>query len=136
MKIQIIREEFGEAYTIGRMFLDNGFFCFTLEDKDRRLEEGGEKVYGQTAIPRGTYKCIIDYSQRFKRELPRLLDVPQFAGIRIHPGNDATDTEGCILVGSTRGLGRVGNSRATFSKLFELMHEAYERDDHIVVEVL
>lgn len=136
MKLTVHRTDFGSKYTIGSLLLNDAFFCYTLEDKDRRLEDGGEKVYGQTAIPRGTYECIIDYSQRFNRELPRLLDVPQFAGIRIHPGNDATDTEGCILVGSTCGEGRVGNSRATFSKLFELMHEAYGRDERIVVEVL
>ena len=81
---------FSEKSTIGKLVVDDTFFCYTLEDKDRYLETNPDgKVYGETAIPRGKYQVVIDYSQRFKRELPRLLHVPGFEGVRIHPGNYA-----------------------------------------------
>jgi len=109
--------------------------CYTLEDKDRFLEEGGEKIYGETAIPRGLYQVVIDQSQRFRRLLPRLLDVPHFEGIRIHAGNTDADTQGCILVGTVRGDERVVNSRVAFDKLFAKLQRAYDDGDQIVIEV-
>lgn len=135
MKIEIIRDEFSPDWTIGTLSIDGKFFCYTLEDADRHLESGGEKDYGNTCIPRGSYKCVIDFSNRFKKELPRLLDVPQFSGVRIHQGNTAEDTEGCILVGTSRKVGFIGNSRAAFDKLFSVMEEAYQRGEEITVEV-
>ena len=86
--------------------LPNGLSFFTLEDKDRGLSSAmplseivSKKVYGKTAIPSGRYELALTYSDRFKRILPLLLDVPGFAGIRIHPGNWAANTEGCLLLG-------------------------------------
>jgi len=99
MHLDLIRDCFSRTATVGRLYADGEFVCFTLEDCDRRLEDGGEKVPRETAIPRGTYEVVLDYSNRFKRIMPHVLDVPLFQGIRIHPGNTRKDTEGCILVG-------------------------------------
>ncbi len=128
---------FGSESTIGKLIVDDTFFCYTLEDKDRFLETNPEgKVYGETAIPRGTYQIVIDYSKRFKRELPRLLFVPGFEGVRIHPGNTSEDTEGCILVGtSIVNEDFIGNSRVAFNHLFDVMDEAYGRGEEIWITV-
>lgn len=136
MKLSLQRFEFTEQSTIGRLSVNGEGFCVTLEDKDRRLEFGGEKVYGKTAIPRGTYKVVIDFSNRFKRELPRLLNVPGFEGIRIHPGNAPEDTEGCILIGANWRKDWVTDSRATFNKLFQRLEIAYDNGEEIEIEVL
>ena len=117
MKLKLNRIFKGEKYTIGRLYIDDVFFCDVLEDKVRDLSKE-EKVWGQTAIPEGTYKIIINYSNRFKRDLPLLLNVPQFEGIRIHPGNTEVDTHGCLLVGINSQKGKVTQSRITFDKLF------------------
>ena len=87
MNLTLYRHTYSSVSTIGDLFIDGQYFCKTLEDTDRKLECDGEKVYGKTAIPRGAYNVIIDWSPRFKRELPHVLDVPGFEGIRIHSGN-------------------------------------------------
>ena len=110
-------------------------FCNTLEDVDRRLENGGEKVYGQTCIPRGTYDVVIDYSSRFKKRMPHILNVPQFDGIRIHPGNTDRDTEGCILVGVTRGDDFIGDSRLAYNELMAAMENALLNNEKIELQV-
>lgn len=136
VKLSLHRFEFTDATTIGKLSIDGEGFCVTLEDKDRHLEDGNEKLWGRTAIPRGTYKVIIDYSNRFKRELPRLLNVPQFEGIRIHPGNSHVDTEGCILPGMNWRKDWVTDSRSTFNKLFEKMEVAYDCGEEITLEII
>ncbi len=135
MKLRLIREVLASDYTAGRLYVNNVFQCYTLEDADRRLENGGTKIYGETAIPLGSYPVIVNYSNRFKRELPLLVNVPQFEGIRIHPGNTHEDTHGCILVGNVRGSGQVNDSRAAFNKLFEKLEEAYAKEDAIEITV-
>lgn len=114
MKLELKRTTPTNISTIGELFIDGEFFCYTLEDVVR-----DKKIYGQTAIPAGTYKVIITPSNRFKRDLPLLVDVPNFVGVRIHPGNSAVDTDGCILVGSTKSQDFIGNSRTTFELLYE-----------------
>jgi hypothetical protein len=108
-----------ENSTIGELLIDGIFECFTLEDKERPV-----KIKGETAIPKGTYKVIINESNRFKRLLPLLIDVPNFEGVRIHSGNSNHDTEGCILVGQTRNKNYIGQSRKAFDKLFKKMQAA------------
>lgn len=135
MKLLLVREPSGDSCTHGKLYVNGVFECFTLEDKDRKLEAGGEKIYGQTAIPRGTYEVIINFSQRFKRDLPLLLNVAGFSGVRIHAGNTSEDTEGCILVGSSRGDQRVNNSRVAFNKLFDQLDEAYAANEAISLEI-
>lgn len=124
MKIKVERKYKQSAYTIGKMYIDGSYFCDTLEDKDRGLSQGmtakqiaAIKVKGQTAIPVGTYQVKETYSNRFKKTMPELLHVPEYAGVRIHSGNTAADTEGCILVGENKAVGKVINSRNWYNKL-------------------
>jgi len=121
MLIEVKRFEFKDTYTIGKMYIDNIYECYTLEDVVRK----GAKVNGQTAIPTGTYNLIINHSNRFNRDLPLLENVPNFTGVRIHAGNTSAHTEGCILVGTTwSGKDFIGNSRVAFNKLFEKLKKA------------
>jgi hypothetical protein len=105
--------------TIGELSIDGKFECYTLEDVEREV-----KIKSETAIPKGTYKVIINESVRMKKLLPLLLQVPNFEGVRIHSGNTNHDTDGCILVGTTRSKDFVGNSRLAFEKLFKKMQTA------------
>ena len=116
MKIKINRLYKTENSTIGELLIDGKFECFTLEDKERDV-----KIKGETAIPRGTYKVIINQSNRFKRLLPLLIDVDNFEGVRIHAGNTNHDTEGCILVGQTRSKDYISKSRKAYEILFAKM---------------
>ena len=121
MLIEVKRFEFKDTYTVGKMYIDNIYECYTLEDVVRK----GAKVNGQTAIPTGTYNLIINHSNRFNRDLPLLENVPNFTGVRIHAGNTSAHTEGCILVGTTwSGKDFIGNSRVAFNKLFEKLKKA------------
>lgn len=128
MKLKLQRMTFTEASTIGTLFVDGKQECYTLEDVVRK-----EKVFGKTAIPAGTYKIQITFSPRFQRNLPLLSNVPGFDGIRIHPGNTAEDTDGCLLVGTSFGPNRINNSCAAFDVLFEKLKNA---KDIIVIEIV
>ena len=115
MDIVVTRQPTANGCTIGTMTIDGAFECYTLEDVVR---PHGEKVYGQTAIPAGRYQIKLTMSNRFKIVLPLLENVPNFEGVRIHPGNTAADTDGCILVGQTKTSNSIGSSRVAFDKLF------------------
>lgn len=122
-------------YTIGKLYINDKYFCDTLEDTDRGLTQsmteqqiGSKKVYGETAIPTGTYRIIISYSNKFKKQMPLLLNVPGFAGIRIHSGNTEKDSLGCILVGKNKAVGKVLESRDTYNKLFSILQEANKKE--------
>src|SRR3989442_1816583 len=97
--MELRRKVFTSNSTIGELLINGKLECFTLED---RIRPPGVKVPGQTAIPEGSYEVIVTLSQRFKRDLPLLLNVPNFRGVRIHTGNTELDTEGCILVGAAK----------------------------------
>ena len=127
MILQLHRTTRTDKSTIGRLYIDDVFFCFTLEDVERDV-----KIYGKTAIPKGLYKVILTRSERFKRVLPLLLEVPGFEGIRIHNGNTAEDTEGCILVDMTESKDFVGQS---LSALQLLMKRLEGQDDIQIVVV-
>ncbi|OAI12198.1 MULTISPECIES: DUF5675 family protein [Methylomonas] len=130
MELNLTRVEFTDESTIGELSINGAFECYTLEDKVRPV-----KVKGMTAIPAGSYEIIINFSERFKKPLPLLLNVPNFDGVRIHPGNSAKDTEGCILVGKSKSADFVGSSRAAFETLFEKLKRAAENEKifiHIV----
>ena len=120
MKLKIIREKFTEKSTIGRLFIDDAETCFTLEDTDQKLEIHGcsSKIYGETCIPRGTYRVIIDHSQHFGCDMPHVIGIPCFEGIRIHVGNRPIDTEGCVLLGLGKGNDFISHSRAAFDVFF------------------
>src|SRR4051794_1532912 len=106
MDLKVIRKQFTDKSTIGDLFINDQFECFTLEDVVRPV-----KIKGMTAIPAGIYEVVINFSERFRKLLPLLLNVPTFDGIRIHPGNTDKDTEGCILVGQMKQKDSIGNSR-------------------------
>lgn len=109
------RKWFTEKSTIGELFLDNSQTreCYTLEDCVR-----DKKIDGKTAIPNGEYEMVISYSNKFKKLLPLLLQVPNYNGVRLHSGNSEADTEGCILVGLTKGDDYIFESRRAFASLF------------------
>jgi len=127
MKLELIRKEFTEYSTIGDLLIDGEHFCYTLEDKDRQRQTDGSiikwehynKVYGQTAIPYGSYEVITNYSNRFKRVMPLILNVPSFSGVRIHSGNTDKDTEGCPLVGFKKGVDSISQSKLAFTAFFQ-----------------
>jgi len=119
MKLTLKRLHKTEHSTIGELYIDGKFECYTLEDVEREV-----KIKSETAIPKGTYIVGITLSNRFKKLLPILLNVPNFEGVRIHSGNTNHDTEGCILVGTTRSNDFIGNSRLAFEKLFKKMQLA------------
>ena len=122
MEITLHREPSNAQSTLGRLDVDGIFECFTCEDIVRPV-----KIKGETAIPAGCYQVVVTMSNRFKRELPLLLNVPDFEGVRIHTGNTAVDTEGCILVGQEMSrCNGVLNSRAAFSHLFSKIEEALQ----------
>lgn len=120
-------------YTIGKLYVDGHYFCDTLEDPVRPLPSSCpdtargkpctcvEKVYARTAIPAGEYRVSMEHSTRFGRRLPLLHRVPHFLGILLHPGNDADDSAGCILVGRNTIKGRLIESRATSDRLNDLL---------------
>jgi len=120
MLIEVKRFEFKDTHTTGKLYVNGIYECFTLEDTVRN----GTKVIGKTAIPIGTYKLIIDASTRFKQDMPHILDVPDFTGVRIHAGNTSADTDGCILLGSTwAGKDFIGNSKIAYKKFFDKLKQ-------------
>lgn len=135
MELKLIRKIFTEKSTIGELSIDGVFNCYILEDKDRKLESGGVKVYGLTAIPRGRYEIIISYSNRFKTYLPLLLSVPQFEGIRVHSGNDESASSGCLITGSSFKKDWVSGSKTAFNNLFKKL-KAVEKKEKIFISIV
>lgn len=123
MQIQVLRQEYTTKSTIGQMLIDGRFECFTLEDRVRQV-----KIPRETAIPAGRYEVVINMSSRFKVRMPLLLNVPNFEGVRIHNGNTAEHTEGCILVGASKSTDFIGNSKATFAALMKKLEAAAARE--------
>ena len=138
MEILVKRIAKKPKYTIGKMYIDGQYICDTLEDADRGLNQNmsleeikNKKVYGETAVPTGTYKVDMNtVSPKFKSrtwakpyggKLPRLVLVPGYDGVLIHPGNKAEDTLGCILVGENKAVGQVLNSQVTFKKIMSIL---------------
>lgn len=130
MEIKLVRKEFTDESTIGDISVFGEFLCYSLEDPTR-----DEKIAGKTAIPDGRYQVIVNMSPRFKRLLPRLLDVPNYEGILIHTGNTARDTEGCILPGLSKSKDFVGNSKAAFDLLFAKIQAALADGDKVFIEI-
>lgn len=134
MKLHLERLQLDPGVTIGSLSVDDAWECWALEDGVRPA--GAAKVPGKTAIPAGTYSVDITYSPRFKMPLPLLLNVPNFEGVRIHSGNTADDTEGCILVGQDRLGQSIGRSRLAFQALFAKLSRAKARGEQITIEIV
>jgi hypothetical protein len=133
------RVELGAQHTMGSLTIDDEWQCWILEDKVRELPGvpvAQWKIRGLTAIPAGAYEVRVTPSARFKRDLPELLNVPGFTGIRIHPGNLVTDTEGCLLPGLDRYAMSVGRSRLAFEALFTRIRQAIVRKERITWEIV
>ena len=153
MKITIDRKWKKDTYTIGNLYVNGSLFCNTLEDRDRGIKKTdslatikSKKIYGETAIPTGTYTIDMTvtspkyaavkwYKNLCQGKLPRLNNVPGFEGVLIHPGNTPFDTNGCILVGKNTIKGQVTQSKDTFAKLYKRMKEAYDRKETIEIEI-
>lgn len=141
MKITLKRIALKNTYTIGKLYIDGEYFCDTLEDKVRDVNKNGvfdngeKKIYGETAIPYGTYNVKWTYSNKFKKHMPLIENVPSFAGIRIHAGNSSADTQGCILVGENKAVGKVLNSKNTVNKLYPIIQKACKKGG-VTIEVV
>lgn len=141
----------GKAYTIGRLSIQEPvideystgvketYLCDTLEPTWRDYAHGGRKIKGRSAIPEGRYAVVISYSPKFRQWLPILLGGPEFnhewQGVRIHTGNTAKDTQGCILVGENSQVGCVFNSRHWLEKLKKKIVEAKEKGEAVWLTV-
>jgi len=139
MKLELKRVALKPNYIIGKLFINGIYFCDTLEDANRDLNKDGDlddkgegKVYGETAIPYGTYTVIMNMSKRFKKIMPLILDVKGFAGIRMHAGNTVADTLGCILVGKNTIKGQLTESKKYTDTLYAYM----KNEKNITITIL
>ena len=141
MELKLKRKYRNPKYTIGAFSIDSVFFTDSLEDPDRDLNKNGKfdgnekKVMHETAIPYGTYDVIVNYSPKFKRRLPRLLNVPHFEGILIHRGNSAKDTSGCILIGENKVVGGLINSTKWELELIKRIDAAVKRGEKVTITI-
>jgi hypothetical protein len=138
MELILERVQQDPDVTIGALTVDGEFSCWVCEDPVREVRGqpvASWKIYANTAIPFGTYSVDITPSARFKRDLPLLINVPGFSGIRIHPGNTPADTEGCLLPGDIRLPKSVGQSRKAFDALFAKLRAAKAKGEPITIEV-
>ncbi len=138
MEISVLRRQSASGATIGKLYINGDYECYTLEDEIREVpgrpvEEW--KVPGRTAIPAGRYRLVIDYSNRFGRMMPHILEVPGFEGIRIHCGNSAKDTEGCILLGEMAGAVTISFSRLAFDAFFPKLQAALDAGEEAWITV-
>lgn len=139
MKLKLIRTNLQPTYTEGELWIEDKFFCFTIEDKVRAkagLWKRIVKIYAQTAIAYGTYPVIVTWSNRFKRMLTGIFNVPDFEGIRIHNGSSAQSSAGCIIVSSKRMLpGLLVNEKFTMNRLCHMVAEA-QQIEKITIEIV
>lgn len=133
MRLTLTRIERDNDATIGKMEIDGEFVCFTVEDVVR---PPGIKIPGATAIPAGTYPVQITWSPKFQQDMPLLIGVPGFSGVRIHPGNSANDSEGCILPGMERSGDTVLRSRQAYMTILREIKEALIAHEDVVIEII
>lgn len=141
MKLELKRIALKPNYTIGKLFINGTYYCDTIEDKvidlnkNGKFDDGLNKVMHQTAIPYGTFKVVVNHSPKFKRELPRLLDVPYFEGILIHNGSDQNSSSGCIIVGENKTVGKVTNSTFYMNNLTARIKDAQNKGETTTITI-
>lgn len=128
MILLLKRRIFTAVSTIGGLSIDGQKVCDTLEDADRKLEDGGKKIAGKTAIPRGKYEVKITWSNRFKKYMMQVMDVPQFEGVRLHAGNTHENTDGCPLLGEAVDEYTLVNSRMKTQRVFDDVEKALKTE--------
>lgn len=128
MKIKILRSSLWNDYTLGQMFINERYFCDTLEPPVREL-----KIPNETAIPYGRYQVLVTHSPKFGRPLPLIKNVPKFEGVRIHRGNSVKDTSGCILVGEWDGNKSLVRSIAAEVAVTMKIEEAQRSGEDIIL---
>lgn len=154
MELKVDRKWKKDTYTIGNLYVNGKLFCNTLEDKDRGLKQTdpiavikSKKVYGETAIPTGKYIVAMNiispkysvvswYKSLCGGKMPRLMNVPGFDGILIHPGNSALDSFGCVLVGKNTIKGKLTDSKNWFKKLYQEMKKASDKGEIITLTII
>ena len=132
LTLALLRDDCQPTFTRGRVSIAGVQFCYTVEDAVRAP---GVKIPGSTAIPAGRYQVVLNLSNRFKRVLPLLLSVPNFTGVRIHGGNTAADTEGCIIVGQYRTSTGVQHSQALLAQLIQKIAQARAAGQDCWIEI-
>ena len=142
MNLELLRNyHFTKGFTAGQMLINDKLLCYTLEDEVREVPGrpvSEWKIKGETAIPTGRYRVVLTRSPRFKRVLPEVLNVPGYTGIRIHRGNKASHTEGCILVGMADGNDRdawLGNSAPAEALIISRINEAINSGQQVWLTV-
>jgi len=131
MKLTLKRIDLQENRTLGILFINDVQECYTLEDA-----VGEVKIYGKTAIPYGTYKVVIDFSPHFDMLMMHILNVPNFDGIRIHPGTTEADTEGCPLVGHTQSKIAIGASGLGYAWLLAKVYHAIQSGEEVTISIV
>ena len=135
MKLTLKREIFAPRYTEGKLYCNGKYIADTLEDTFRDLTKQ-KKVYGETAIPTGTYQVKVTMSNRFNKLMPILIDVPGFEGVRVHAGNKPEDTEGCILIGVKASAGLLTMSREKTKAVYDMIQNALNNREMVQIEVI
>ena len=130
-EFELVRQWLTPKSTIGKLSLQGVYLMYTLEDTVREL-----KIPGETAIPYGRYRVALSQSQRFGRELPILLSVPNFTGVRIHGGNGPQDTEGCILVGFDKGNNLIGGSQRALEALLPMIRQPIAAGEEVYLSIV
>lgn len=140
MRLTLKRIANRKDYCIGKLYINGKYFCDTLEDVDRGLDDSMTeeeikrlKIKGKTAIPVGIYTVLLTYSPKYKKVMPLINNVKGYSGIRIHSGNTSKDTEGCLLVGKNTVVGRLTDSRNTFNALFKRLQQ--KGSNKITIEI-
>ena len=140
MRLTLKRIANKDNYCIGHLYINGKYFCDTLEDHDRGLDDSMTledilklKKYGETAIPTGIYNVLLTYSPKYKKVMPLINNVKGYSGIRIHSGNTAKDTLGCLLVGKNTKVGMVTDSRNTYNALFKRLQQ--KGSNKITIEI-
>lgn len=154
MKVLVKRIAKKETYCIGKLYIDGEYICDTIEDKDRGLKKEmplseikEKKVYGKTAIPTGLYDLTLNvvsprlgskpYFQKVcNGKVPRILNVPGFDGVLLHPGNTEEDSYGCLILGLNKAVGKVLESRATFEKVYKILKKGNDKGEEITIEII